>query len=342
MSTAFDKQTGQARVEIALDWHARLNDDIVSLEERRAFFEWLKADEANPDAFAHAQQFLDSVSALDATRVADIRRAQATKNQGARLGLRRWQGLVACTLLFVVSAILVTLNEPSTTTSTPVSTSYVTDIGGLQEITLSDGSMISLGADSHLDASLSADTRHVILHRGVALFRVSPDADRPFYVKARDMRVQVVGTRFEVKLTPEKAQVAVAEGLVQVGIENKQSGSGAVEDSGLVEPARSLSAGQQIRISARALGDVVTVSTASIGAWRRNRLIYENAPLADVIADANRYDKRDLSILDDRLKALSVTATFNAADIDRMLAALSEVYPVEIEVDDDRIIIKPR
>ena len=45
--------------------------------------------------------------------------------------------------------------------------------------------------------------REVVLDQGEGFFEVAPDSGRPFTVDARQSRVTVVGTAFDVRTTPE-------------------------------------------------------------------------------------------------------------------------------------------
>ena len=49
------------------------------------------------------------------------------------------------------------------------------------------------------------------------------------------------------------------------------------------------------------------VAGAIPGAWRRGRFNYENATLAEVIADVNRYSERQVVFADDGLREVRVT-----------------------------------
>lgn len=90
---------------------------------------------------------------------------------------------------------------------------------------LADGSRIYVNADSYLKypESFAADCREVELS-GEAYFEIARDTLRPFIVKVGDMRVQVLGTSFNVnayKLSQE-VKTTLVSGKVKVGYKQVQ------------------------------------------------------------------------------------------------------------------------
>ena len=78
------------------------------------------------------------------------------------------------------------------------------------------------------------------------------------------------------------------------------------------------------------------------GAWRSGRLIYENARLAEVIADANRYYQPPILIASNDLGDIRVTTAFGTGQIDEMLSALEYTQPVVVDRSQpDRVLLRP-
>jgi transmembrane sensor len=69
------------------------------------------------------------------------------------------------------------------------------------------------------------------------------------------------------------------------------------------------------------------------GGWRQGRLAYDDAPLAEVVADLNRYRQRPLTIDSAATGRLKVTAAFEIAQADRFVAELPRVLPVRLTSD---------
>ncbi len=63
---------------------------------------------------------------------------------------------------------------------------FVTGAGEIRVVILPDGSRATLNARAAIDLKFSANDRQITLALGEAFFEVSPDAKRPFQVKAAD------------------------------------------------------------------------------------------------------------------------------------------------------------
>lgn len=76
---------------------------------------------------------------------------------------------------------------------------------------------ITMDADSALEMLRDGNRQTVLLERGAAWFEIAPRGERPaFEVHAGDTIVRVMGTRFRVARSGERAQVAVDHGTVEV------------------------------------------------------------------------------------------------------------------------------
>ncbi|MGS2764665.1 FecR family protein [Sinomicrobium sp. M5D2P9] len=86
-----------------------------------------------------------------------------------------------------------------------------------KEITLQDGSVITLNRNSRIvytDEFGKAD-RNVEL-TGEAFFKVAKDPLKPFLIKTGELNTRVVGTRFNIKQNSASVSVTVSEGKVKV------------------------------------------------------------------------------------------------------------------------------
>ena len=65
--------------------------------------------------------------------------------------------------------------------------------------------------------------------------------------------------------------------------------------------------------------------------WERHRLIFDNAPLDEVLAQLNRYFPGHLHASGDDLARLRFTGALPADDVDKALRLLAEVLPLRVE-----------
>src|ERR1700722_2985148 len=98
----------------------------------------------------------------------------------------------------------------------PEGREYITKTGERLEISLPEGSHISLGGKSRLYVAFTKARRNVNLEAGEAYFTVAKDPARPFVVHALNTDVIAVGTAFDVRDVADQVTVSVSEGVVKV------------------------------------------------------------------------------------------------------------------------------
>ena len=94
--------------------------------------------------------------------------------------------------------------------------SFATDTGQQMQITLPDGSQVTLGARSRLTLAYTPRSRNLRLEYGEAFFSVHKDHAWPFRVHVLNDVVTAVGTQFDVRAIRDRVDVSVADGSVQV------------------------------------------------------------------------------------------------------------------------------
>ncbi|MEM6679293.1 MAG: FecR domain-containing protein, partial [Pseudomonadota bacterium] len=310
---------------------------------------WLAADLRHEEAYDRA---ITLWAALDTLERGDIDadllepRAQPTLWPPQVLEPRRarsgWTIAVAAMLLILALPALyigVSWSRDATFAAGVDFAAHSTEIGEVRQITLEDGTRITLGPRTTLDAGFSATERWVVLKDGAALLHIATDADRPFSVRLGGLTATALGTVFETRRGGGVSRVAVAEGRVAVrktwlvfgwpllGLEDRETLAvgdrvAAVEDLGLER--------------------LNPVDPAAIGAWRDRRLVYDGAPLRELIADVNRYVDQPVLLAegDAGLAELTVTAAFQGDEIDALLSTLPRILPVAVERHPDgRVVI---
>lgn len=220
---------------------------------------------------------------------------------------------------------------------------YATGIAEVRDIHLPDGSEVTLGARSSLEVAFRRHERRVALTSGVAFFSVAKNASRPFIVGVGDKEVRVVGTKFEIRREPGDIRVSVVEGRVDVMQVTDRSG-GTNTNGGDVAPTlltsidtpeeRILKAGQQVTTTlVGAIPDPQVMPRGEPAAWRHGRLVYVDAPLKDIIADANRYSRVPIEIADEGIANIQVSVSYPSNRIEEMVSALSQSLSLDIERD---------
>ena len=88
--------------------------------------------------------------------------------------------------------------------------------------------------------------------------------------------------------------------------------------------------------------DTATFDPETRLSWRNGQLVYQNVRLEDLLQDLNRYLPKRMTLSDDRLADLRVSAVFRLGDQQAMLEALSHSLPIRWKsLSDSLIIISP-
>jgi transmembrane sensor len=210
---------------------------------------------------------------------------------------------------------------------------YSTVVGGLEAVPMLDGSRVTLNTDSEIRVAVTEKERRVELKQGEAFFEVAKDPNRPFVVSVAGQRIVAVGTAFSVRRQGNDIRVIVSEGKVRVEVPGK--------DAALMEP---VSAGSVVRTAS----NEVLIQKKPIAeieqslSWRSGLLTFRDTPLADAIAEFNRYNTRKIVIEDPEIAALQVGGIFRATNLDPFVHLLQDGFPVRATMEEDRIVLRSR
>ncbi len=185
---------------------------------------------------------------------------------------------------------------------------------------LPDGSVLDINTGTRAVARLYERKRIVELQEGEIFFSVEHDAERPFIVDAGDSRVVVTGTRFNVRYEAQSARVSVESGSVEVSSGpwwNRQS--------------RSLVKGQGVNAGrGQDLGDVEQLDLSTELAWQRGKIVFENTPLSQAVAEINRYLDRPTRLDAPALRDHRIAGIFDVDDPQALIDMLPEFAPVRV------------
>jgi transmembrane sensor len=212
---------------------------------------------------------------------------------------------------------------------------FVTTTGEQRSIELADGSIVHLNTQSRVKVLLTDKTRDIRLLEGEALFKVGPDATRPFRVYTTDARIQVLGTEFNVYRRPEGTWVAVLDGRVAISADSATKMKSAATLVGVGEEAQIRPDGA---IDRRTAADVKQAA-----AWRERRLVFKQATLVDVVREFNRYNSSPrFQVENDEIAERRYSGVFNAGDPESLIELLEKEDDLVLQRHDDEISIRSR
>ena len=212
------------------------------------------------------------------------------------------------------------------------SASYRTALGGIDTLSLADGSKTVLASDSRIDVHLSRRERRIDLARGEAIFDVAKEPGRPFVVDAGRRQVVAVGTRFSVRRNADELRVVVTEGTVRL-----QS----PVDSAKPQPSALLPAGSValVRDDGVLMRSLPVADAERMLDWRDGLLVFRDTTLAEAATEFNRYNARKLVVADDTAGALRVGGNFRWDNAEGFARLLERGFPVRAEYQAARIVL---
>lgn len=204
---------------------------------------------------------------------------------------------------------------------------YVTGAGERSDLLLADGTRVRLapGSQVRVAADFGTGRRDVYLD-GEGYFEVVHDESRPFTVYAGNTSVRDIGTAFSVRsyAADSAVQVVVREGEVAVaGVGRLRAG-----DMGRVSSTGEATVRRAVDVDAHL-------------AWTSGRLVYADAPLADVLNDLRRWYGADVQLADTTIGHLPFTGTLANVAPDEAVAQVAATMGLLVQLDGQRVILQP-
>lgn len=237
--------------------------------------------------------------------------------------LRRMVAVTAAAAAVAAAVVLLYRPVSQKQILAAVSTGY----GSMKTITLPDGTVVTLNANSTLQydsAGWQPDTREVWVN-GQAFFDVAPDAAGKFMVHAGDkLTVQVLGTRFHVAARPKGTAVVLNSGKVKV---NSNEHTLVLQPGEMVSY---LSNGQLLRQHA---------DTLQLTSWKDNQQVFRDAALEEIADFIEEQFGAEVTFAAPQLSHLQFTGTTPANDLDVLLNILAKSLDIRIDKHNNKVMI---
>ena len=203
--------------------------------------------------------------------------------------------------------------------------------GIVQHVILPDGSNIKLNNRSKLiyPEHFSKDSREVFLE-GEAYFDVAHDKRHPFIVRAGELNIKVLGTKFTVNASSQMPQITATllEGSIDVADKKKHI---------LMKPNQQLT--YNVGSGKMLLTEVTNASRET--RWTENIWVLSNTPLLDICQRLEQQFNVKFIIMNDELIGKSFTGEFYTNEsLDSILKTMQMSTPFKYEKKEGNIIIK--
>lgn len=290
-------------VREAARWYMRLNDSDHDAAQQQRFEQWRRQHPDHERAWQLAQRVSQQWQGIPhGVGLPTLDRADH---------LSRRTGLKALVLLMTAGpAGLLAWRQSSW------SADERTAVGEQRQLTLPDGTLLSLNTQSAVDIVFDATQRLIRLRAGEILLTTGQDRlKRPLLVQTDQGNVRPVGTRFSVRLEEAGSLVSVFAGAVDI-----QPNRGSIEVR--------LNAGQRVRFDSQHVLTAMALTPGS-GDWSQGVLRVERMPLSAFVRELNRY-RPGWVRCDPQVGELLISGAFQLRDTDLILSAVSRALPVEV------------
>ncbi|UVL25366.1 FecR family protein [Pseudomonas donghuensis] len=287
----------------ALDWLIRLQ--CASEQDTQAFEAWLEADPANARAYVEAEAIWNG---------APLRQVASQLQQGQRRTLRsrirpHYKPLAAAAVLLV--GIFTLGNLPLR-----LQADHLTVVGERQRLQLDDGSRVLLNTNSAFASDLRDNRQVARLLQGEAYFEVPAGTQPPLELQAGPLRASVRDTDFAVRYLNGEAQVRVQRGDVDLQASSDQR--------------IRLSAGDSISVGPNGFSQRERLDAQKDLAWVQGRLVFENCPLSQVLAELRRYYPGWIINGNEHLANVAVTGNYRLDQPLETLRALAHITSAQL------------
>lgn len=301
----------------------------ASAFEQEQLFEWVSRSKENQKVFneysaawskqEQEQSVFDSRNAL--RKLNDKIDAYETSENKKVVFWNRWN--IAAAIAFMVIAGFVLYNTTRNSSEIRIDSllSEFVTTARKDTIRLSDGSVITLNANSSLKypETFSAVNREVYL-TGEAFFEIAKDSSKPFIIHTGSITTQVVGTSFNINTSDSNIIVSVATGSVKV------SDGSATE---LLKP------NEKVTYSGNGFSRESTDLSELI--WNDRSLKFDDTPLEQVIKKLERHYEVKIMLDNEALKKCALTGKFNNEPLDAVLQAIEYSLDIKIKHVNDTI-----
>lgn len=314
----------------AAAWFARLRADDTSQADRERHARWIESNPEHRAAYQRVERLWSSLGHF--AHEPELERLMRPSPRAAtpkpRIASRkpwRWAA-IAATLAIAAWGAFNVLQPPPEMPVTVID--YATSTGERRSIELEDGTQMDLDASTRAQVRYSADARTVILSSGRAFFHVAKDPARPFEVASQQGRARALGTQFETAIHADSLDITLYEG--RVALLTAGNATDAPTQLGTLSP------GEKARLSnARMALLPQRVESGGAPGWLTGNLVFNDTPLAEAVAEFNRYSTRPILLKGDTIRHQRVSGVFRGSDAEGFVEALRDVYGFHEQRDAD-------
>lgn len=195
-------------------------------------------------------------------------------------------------------------------------------------LTMVDGTSVELNSNSSITfTNTTSSTQRNVSLIGEAFFDVAHNESRPFVVQSSDLRIQVLGTEFNVSNyeTNGYTSATLVDGSIEV---SNQQGENKVISPG----TQALLVHNQSEIT------ITKVNVQKAVSWTKNRMIFEDETLENIIQKLSVWYPEKFILNDENIKQYRFTGTLKKENnLSHFLQMLKYTEGISYKIDKDEV-----
>ncbi len=195
-------------------------------------------------------------------------------------------------------------------------------------LTLIDSTNVELNSNTSISFtnSMNSKQRNVAL-QGEAFFDVTHDKSRPFIVQSSDMKIQVLGTEFNVSNYETNPYISTTLINGSINVSNQQG------ESKIIKP------GSQATLYHNQSNIIVKkVNVQKAVSWTMNRMIFEDETLENIIQKLSVWYPEKFVLNDDNIKQYRFTGTLKKEnDLSHFLQMLKYTEGISYKINGNEV-----
>jgi len=288
-ATPQDRLQSEAR-----DWLILLTSGRATVADARALRQWCAQSPEHARAFEQSKLLWQQLQPA-------AERLQAPRHLGRRAFLG---GAIAASAAF----LLIRGTVPGGFSG--LGADYITEVGEQRRVDLADGVSLELNTQTRINRRDSVDgARNFELLSGEV--EVLTRAQAPLKVQAGAGWLSASQARFNLRNIDQSVCITCLDGTLQVDVQGRSI---------------RLESGQQLTYDAGQVSAPRAVDTSAVIAWRQQVLVFNDATLATVIDEINRYRPGMLLLLNSELGKRKVQARFSLDQLAGVALLIRDAY----------------
>lgn len=320
-------------------------NETATLQEKQQLLKWLKSGGNNKTLFRDIQKIwfasdntfqrkIEIAKAYERFKE-NVKAYEQGKKTIFRLPLLRT--IAAASVLIAIFSLGGFFVGKYSTTPTELQAQVLNNVimgkDSKGSITLPDGTEVWLNSESKLTyPEIFPEEDRTVKLEGEGYFNVVKNPKAPFYVETDEMRVNVLGTQFDMKNYPNRAsmETTLLSGKVEVHFKNIKTGI-------ILKPNQKISVNKKT-----GKHEIRELNAKNQILWINEQLVFSNEKLSDILHGIGYWYGLDVTTEGKVDMNQRLSLTIRRETKEEIFNLLSLIAPIKYEIQTERIIVQPK